>query len=88
MADIKSTDLPIPPTRHDFPEVKGKIVEAVEVTVTSEYYGITVRLRDKTTLNFVIEPCVFAFPVYSDFTSGEEKILTKYPPIRSRIRTA
>jgi hypothetical protein len=46
MADIKSTDLPIPPTRHDFPEVKGKIVEAVEVTVTSEYYGITVRLQD------------------------------------------
>jgi hypothetical protein len=87
MAESKDTNLPNPPTRHDFPEVKGKIVEAVEVTVTSEYYGITVRLQDKTTLNFVMEPCVFAFPVYSDFTSGEEKILKQYRPIRSAIKS-
>lgn len=87
MAESKDTNLPNSPTRHDFPEVKGKIVEAVEVTVTSEYYGITVRLQDKTTLNFVMEPCVFAFPVYSDFTSGEEKILKQYRPIRSEIKS-
>jgi hypothetical protein len=87
MAESKDTNLPNSPTRHDFPEVKGKIVEAVEVTVTSEYYGITVRLPDKTTLNFVMEPCVFAFPVYSDFISGEEKILKQYRPIRSEIKS-
>lgn len=83
MADPKST----PPTRQDFPEAKDKIVEIVELTVEPDYYGITMRFQDKTSLSFLIEPCVFTFPIHSDWTSGDEKILKEYRPIRSRIST-
>ena len=69
----------------NFPEVKDKIVEKVELSVESDYYGITIRFQDKTALSFVIEPCVFAFPVYEDWTSGEAKRLKEYRPIRSRV---
>jgi len=86
MADNQNTDLPDPSTRQDFPEVKDKIVETVGITVEPDYYGITIRFQDRTALTFKIEPCVFAFPVYSDFASGEEKPLTRYQPIRSTFR--
>lgn len=83
MADNNGNHLPDRPTRHDFPEVKGKIVETVEITVESDYYGISVRFEDKTSLTFSMEPCLFAFPIYEDWTSGESKILKQYPPVRS-----
>jgi hypothetical protein len=85
MADDKGTHLPDPPTRQDFPETKDKVVEIVELTVEPDYYGITIRFQDKTALSFVLETCVFAFPVYEDWTSGEAKPLKQYRPIRSEI---
>lgn len=88
MADNNGNHLPDLPTRHDFPEAKDKIVELVELSVESGYYGITIRFHDKTALTFVIEPCVFAFPVYEDWTGGEAKVLKEYTPIRSEIPEA
>ena len=79
MAENKGT------TRQDFPEVRDKIVEIVELSVEPGYYGITIRFQDKTKLNFSIEPCVFAFPVYSDITGGEDKPLKRYKPISSKL---
>jgi hypothetical protein len=87
MADDKSTHFPDLPTRQDFPEAKDKIVEIVEVTVEPDRYGITIRFQDKTSLTFLIEPCVFAFPVYEDWTGEEAKILKQYQPIRSEIKS-
>src|SRR5262249_27261079 len=69
----------------NFPEVKGKIVEIVELSVESDYYGITIRFQDKTTLTFAIEPCLATLPVYSERTDGEEKIVKEYPPVRSEV---
>lgn len=83
MADNKNTDLPEPSTRQDFPEARDKIVELVELAVEPGFYGISIRFKDKTALTFVIEPCVLAFPVYEDWTSGEAKVLKEYQPIRS-----
>lgn len=85
MADNNGNHLPDLPTRQDFPEVKGKIVESVEIAVESDYYGISVRFQDKTSLTFVMEPCLFTFPVYEDWAGEEVKILKQYPPIRSEI---
>ena len=69
----------------NFPEVKGKIVEKVELAVESDYYGISIRFQDKTALSFTIEPSVTAFPVYADWTDGEEKMLNEYEPVRSKV---
>lgn len=85
MAENQHTDLPEPSTRRYFPEAIDKIVELVELAVEPGYYGITIRFHDKTSLSFVIEPCVFTSPVYEDWTEGEAKILKQYPPIRSEL---
>ena len=88
MADNKGTH---PSNGHtsavlDFPEVKDRIVERVEVFSDSEYYVITMRFQDKTTLTFIIEPCLVAFPVLADWTGREEKTLKKYKSVRSHIQ--
>jgi hypothetical protein len=87
MADIKGTHSPEDHTRQDFPEVRDKIVDNVELSAQPDYYGITIRFQDKTTLTFKIELCLVASPIYSDWTSGEEKTLTRYQPIRSKVPT-
>ena len=69
----------------NFPEVKGKVVEKVELSVESDYFGISIRFQDRTSLSFVIEPSVFATPVYEDWKSGEGKALKEYTPIRSTV---
>jgi len=84
MAENKGTHLPEPPTRQEFPEAKGKIVDRVELSADAAYYGITIRFQDKTALTFKIEQCVVAFPVYEDWTSGEEKPLKQYRPVHSK----
>jgi len=80
MAEIKGTG------KLDFPEVKGKIVKSVELDVEASFYGIAIFFEDKTSLTFSMEPCVFAFPVFSQWTpEGEEKIVKEYPSIRSIV---
>jgi hypothetical protein len=85
MADDNGNHLPDLPTRHDFPEAKDKIVDIVELSAEPHYFAITIRFQDSTTLTFAIEPCVAAFPVYSDWASGDEKPLKRYQPILSNI---
>ena len=80
MAAIKGT------TKQDFPEVKGKIVESVEINVEASFYSIAIFLQDRTSLTFSIEPCVFTFPIYSQWTpEGEENVVKEYEPIRSKV---
>ena len=69
----------------DFPEVKDKIIAAVEVFSDHEYYGITLRFHDKTVLNFTLVTAVFTFPVLADWTDGEEKTLKRYRPVSSKV---
>ena len=87
MADIKSTHSQNSHTRQvaDFPEVKDKIVDNIELSADPDYYGITIHFQDKTTLTFIIEPGVVTFPVLADCTGGEEKTLKKYKAVRSKI---
>lgn len=78
MADIKSTE------RHEFPEVKGKIVDAVEFIVEADYYGIDIRFQDKTGMAFSMEPGIVTFPEFSDWTEEEGWPIKEYPPIHSK----
>jgi len=71
-----------------FPEVRGKIVDTVELIVEPDYYGITIRFEDKTALVFPIEPCVFTFPVLEDWTQGEAKIIKEYQAVQSVVQRA
>jgi hypothetical protein len=87
MAAIKGTHPPLKHTRQDFPEIKGKIVESVELFANHDHYGITIRCKNRTTLTFRIETCAVVFPVYSKWKGGEEKPLMRYKPLRSKVRT-
>lgn len=79
MAEDKGT------SRQEFPEVRGKVVEVVELEIEADFYGIAIRFQDKTSLTFSMESCVFAFPVMEDWTDGEGKIIKEYEPVRSRV---
>ena len=85
MANDKGTHSHDLPTRQDFPEVKDKIVDIVELSAETGFYAITIRFQDSTTLTFSIEPCVVAFPVFSAWTDGEENQLKRYQPILGKI---
>lgn len=74
------------PTKHDFPEVKGKIVDSVELTADLDYYGINIDFQDGTALTFSLESSVFAFPALEDWTTGKAKILKKYQPVQSALQ--
>lgn len=78
MADIKTT------TRRDFPEVRGKIVDRMEVAIESGYYGIAIHFEDKTGLTFSIEPGLTTFPEYSDWTDGQQNTIKEYEPLHSK----
>jgi hypothetical protein len=47
----------------------------VELTAAPNHYAVTIRFQDSTSLTFSMEPCVAAFPVFSEWTDGEEKQL-------------
>ena len=74
--------------RADFPEVRDKIIDGIEVSSDEEFFGITVTFQDKTTLTFIIEPCLVAFPVLAVWSGGEERTIRKYKPVRSKVRRA
>ena len=71
-----------------FPEVKGKIIEGVEISSDLDYFDITISFQDKTTLVLILEPCVAVFPVLAKWENGEEKTLKEYEPVRSKIPDA
>jgi hypothetical protein len=83
MAENKSNESPERDTSTRFPEVKGKIVESIELTAEPGYYGININFTDKTAMVFSIEPSVVALPYLGDWTGGERKILKQYEPVRS-----
>ncbi|PYP91078.1 MAG: hypothetical protein DMG65_09430 [Candidatus Angelobacter sp. Gp1-AA117] len=91
MAENKGTHPPKKRTSRrelsEFPEVTGKIVDKVELFSDHEYYAITIRFQDKTSLHFAQEPAVFTFPRLSDWADGNETILQEYKSVRSNIQT-
>jgi hypothetical protein len=83
MAENKSNESPERDTSTRFPEVKGKIVESIELIAEPGYYGIDVNFTDNTAMVFSIEPFVMAFPYLGEWTTGERKILKQYETVRS-----
>lgn len=71
--------------KQEFPEVKDKVVELVELSVEPDFYGVTIRFQDSTSLTFAIEPCLVASPIFSKWKDGEEKRLKEYNPVGSEI---
>jgi hypothetical protein len=73
-----------PDTRFiEFPDVKGKIVEQVQMFSTSDHHSITIEFQDKTLLVLNIEPCFLLEPSLRVSRNGNQEITSEWPPILS-----
>ena len=74
-----SKQLALPKTRlTHFRELKGKIIEDVLFSAAPDHQDITIKLQDKTGLSFSIATGLILKTEYSDWTSGEQRILRSW----------
>jgi hypothetical protein len=66
-----------------FPQIKGKIIADVELSLFSEYRAVDIRFQDKTSLTLSIEPCFQVTPVLADWKTGDYKLLKRWKPVLS-----
>jgi hypothetical protein len=83
MADNKVTRSRKRRKRDPFPEVKGKIVERIEISTISENCSIGILFQDRTYLGFDLDPFIRITPDFSDWKTGNYKPLKRWPPIQS-----
>ncbi len=65
-----------------FREVKGKIVEQVEVD--HDLQAITILFKDRTTLSFDLDPQLTVYPELSDWKTGDWRSIKRWPALHSR----
>lgn len=68
----------------EFPLVKGKVAEKVELFTTAHHHSITIDFHDQTSLSLVIEP---GFTINAEFQQrrkGDTHVLAEWPPIHSQ----
>src|SRR5258708_4575549 len=68
-----------------FKDVKGKPVDFVEVYTSGDYHCIDVRFQDKTALTFVIDLGFTVQAGYSNWKTGNQRLVKEWPIIRSAI---
>jgi hypothetical protein len=83
MAKSKITHSRIKRKRNAFPEIKGKIVNSVELMPTANGYSIGILFNDRTFLSFDVEPFVTVFPELSDWKTKNYKPLKRWRTVRS-----
>lgn len=89
MANIKSTRShkrrkAVPSSRFlTFPEIKGRVVELVEVDPAVE--SIFILFQDKTALSFAFEPGLTLYPELSEHKTGDPRPLKRWPAMHSRM---
>lgn len=74
--NLSTFTLPKPRLMH-FRELKGKTIEDVVFSTAPGHQDITIKLDDKTGLNFSITADLIFETEYSDWTSGEQRILRR-----------
>ena len=67
----------------EFPQMKGKTLDKVELFTTPEYHSISLDFQDKILLALRIEPCFALQAAYSDFHTGDQEILEEWLPVHS-----
>src|SRR5262245_14874009 len=67
----------------EFPQMKGKTVERIELFTTQEYHSIDLHFADKTYVALVIEPCFALRAAYYDATGECDTISDDWLPVHS-----
>jgi hypothetical protein len=72
----------------EFPWVKGKTAEKIQLFTSSSDHVISIEFDDGTNLSFDIEPGFTVDMAYDDRKIGDIGVLKEWPPIRSKgLRT-
>lgn len=67
----------------EFTSARGKTVEQVYMTAYGDLNCVTLCFTDKTELVVDVEPGVAFSADYSDWTTGNQRILKRWPRLRS-----
>lgn len=67
----------------EFASVRGKTVEQVYMTAYGDLNCVTLSFTDKTELVVEVEPCLAFTADYSDWTTGNQRVLKRWPRLRS-----
>jgi len=67
----------------DFPEVKGKTLESVQLSLGTDDSGVSLSFQDKTHLEFSIEPIYTVRTEYSNWNTGNGRRIKRWPVFRS-----
>ena len=78
-------------TRHDatyarlvkFPQVRGRTVEKVELSLDSDFHCISIRFKDNTDLTVVIDTTLTFRAEYSKWKAGNQSVLKRWATVRS-----
>jgi hypothetical protein len=70
-------------TRNAFTEIKGKIVEGVELMPSENGCAIGIMFRDRTYLSFDVEPYITNSPELSDWKTKNYKPLQRWRPMHN-----
>lgn len=67
----------------EFPQVKGKTTERVQLYTATDYHSITIDFEDETSLNLRLEPGFTINAELQQKRKGNLHTLADWPPIKS-----
>jgi hypothetical protein len=67
-----------------FPQARGRTVEMVELSLDSDFRCVSIRFKDNTDLTVVIDTALTFRAVYSQWKTGNQKVLKRWPVVCSR----
>ncbi|MGZ4890302.1 MAG: hypothetical protein ACXWBH_14065, partial [Candidatus Angelobacter sp.] len=67
----------------EFPQARGRTVEMVELNIRSDFHCVSIRFQDNTDLTVVIDPGLTFKAEYSDWKTGNQKVLKRWPVVRT-----
>lgn len=66
-----------------FPQVRGRTVEKVELSLDSDFQCVSIRFKDNTDLTVVIDTALMFRAEYSEWKAGNQTVLKRWPMIQS-----
>jgi hypothetical protein len=48
----------------EFPQVQGRVVDTIQFETASDFHGITIDFKDRTSLSVIIEPSFCSTPTF------------------------
>jgi hypothetical protein len=67
-----------------FNEAKGKTVEFVEMYTDADFPCVEIGFDDKTALHFTMDTRLTMEPVYSNWKTGNQRLLRRWPVVECR----